>query len=87
MALLPPKVIAQVSVHSADALAATSWEWIMRADGQVLYRLSKVNGRPERNPWTLATRLPAAELEAIRGNKTTATEVLDTIVRQHGYRR
>jgi hypothetical protein len=87
MALLPPKIIAQVSVHSAGDLAATSWEWIMRADGEVLYRLSEVNGRPERNPWTLATRLPAAELEAIRGNRTKATEVLDAIVRQHGHRR
>jgi hypothetical protein len=87
MALLPPKVIAQVSVRSTAELAVTSWEWIMRADGQVFYRLSKVNGRPERNPWTLATRLPAAQLEAIRGDKTRATEVLDAIVRQHGHRR
>ena len=87
MALLSPKVIAQVSGHSASELAAMSWEWIMRADGQVFYRLTKVNGRRERNPWTLATRLPAAELEAIRGDKTKATEVLDVIVRQHGHRR
>ena len=87
MALLPPKVIAQASVRSAGELAVTSWEWIMRADGQVFYRLSKVNGRPERNPWTLATRLPPAALEAIRGDKTRATQVLDDIVRQHGHRR
>jgi hypothetical protein len=87
MALLSPKIIAQVSGRSASELAVMSWEWIMRADGQVLYRLTKVNGRRERNPWTPATRLPAAELEAIRGDKTKATEVLDVIVRQHGHRR
>ena len=87
MALLSPKVIAQVSVRSASKLGVMSWEWIMRADGQVLYRLTKVNGRRERNPWPLATRLPAAELEAIRGDMTKATEVLDVIVRQHGHRR
>jgi hypothetical protein len=87
MALLPPKVIAQVSVRSAGELAVTSWEWIMRADGQVFYRLSKVNGRPERNPWTLAAQLSAADLDAIRGDKNRATEVLDAIVRQHGHRR
>jgi hypothetical protein len=87
MALLSPKVIAQLSSRSAGKLGATSWEWIMRADGQVLYRLSEVNGRRERNPWTPATRLPAAQLEAIRGDKTKATEVLDVIVRQHGHRR
>jgi hypothetical protein len=87
MALLSPKVIAQVSVRSASKLGVMSWEWIMRADGQVFYRLTMVNGRRERNPWTLATRLPAAELEAIREDKTKATEVLDVIVRQHGHRR
>jgi hypothetical protein len=87
MALLSPKVIAQVSGHSASELGEMSWEWIMRADGQVFYRPIMVNGRRERNPWTLATRLPAAELKAIGGDKTKATEVLDAIVRRHGHRR
>jgi hypothetical protein len=87
MALLSPKVIAQVSGRSVSELGVMSWEWIMRADGQVFYRLTKVDGRRERNPWTLATRLPAAELEAIHGDKARATEVLDTLVRQHGHRR
>ena len=87
MALLSPKVIAQVNGRAAGELGVMSWEWIMRADGQVLYRLTKVNGRLERNPWAMGTRLPAAELDAIRGDKTKATEVLDAIVRQHGHRR
>ena len=87
MALLSPKVIAQVSGRSSGEPGVMSWEWIMRADGQVFYRLAKVNGRRERNPWTLATRLPAAELAAIGGDKAKATEALDVIVRQHGHRR
>jgi hypothetical protein len=87
MALLSPKVIAQVSGRSAGELGVMSWEWIMRADGQVLYRLTQVNGRRERNPWTPATRLSAAELAAIRGDQAKATEVLDAIVRKHGHRR
>ncbi len=86
MALMSPRIIAQVSSSSASELAVMSWEWIMRADGQVFYRLSKVDGRRERNPWTLATRLPAAELKALRGDKSRATEVLDVIARQHGHR-
>jgi hypothetical protein len=87
MALLSPKVIAQVSSRSGGELAVMSWEWIMRADGQVFYRLTKMNGRRERNPWTLATRLPPAELEAIAGDKTRATETLHVIARQHGHHR
>jgi hypothetical protein len=86
MALLSPKVIAQVSGRSSGKLGEMSWEWIMRADGQVLYRLTEVNGRRERNPWTLATRLPSAGLDAIRGDKAKATEALHVIVRQHGHR-
>jgi hypothetical protein len=85
MALISPRVIAQVSSSSASALAVMSWEWIMRADGQVFYRLTKVDGRRERNPWTLATRLPRAELEALRGDKSRAAEVLDVIARQYGH--
>jgi hypothetical protein len=86
MALLSPKVIAQVSARSAGKLGEMSWEWIMRADGQVCYRLTEVNGRRERNPWTLATRLPPAALDAISGDKAKAAEALDVIVRQHGHR-
>ena len=87
MALLSPKVIAQVNARSTGEVGVMSWEWILRADGQVFYRLTKVNGKRERNPWALATRLPAAELQAIRGDTTKATQVLDVIVRQHGHRR
>ena len=87
MALLSPKVIAQVSARSSGSLGARSWEWIMRADGQVCYRLTAVNGRRERNPWTLATRLPPAGVEAIRRDATKATQALDVIVRQHGHQR
>jgi hypothetical protein len=86
MALLSPKLIAQLSGRSTGKLGDMSWEWIMRPDGQVFYRLTEVNGRRERNPWTLATRLSAAEMEAIRGDKTKATQALDVIVRQHGHR-
>jgi hypothetical protein len=88
MALLSPKVIAQVNVRSTgEVVGVMSWEWIMRADGQVLYRLAKVDGRRERNAWTQATRLSAAELDAVRGDQAKATAALDAIVRKHGYRR
>ena len=87
MALLSPKVIAQVNVRSTGEVGVMSWEWIMRADGQVLYRLAKVDGRRERNAWTLATQLSAAELDALRGNQVKATAALDAIVRKRGYRR
>jgi hypothetical protein len=87
MALLSPKVIAQVNARSTGEVGVMSWEWIMRADGQVFYRLSEIDGRRERNAWTLVTRVQGAELDAIRGDQAKATATLDTIVRQHGHRR
>lgn len=87
MALLSPKVIAQVNARSTGEVGVMSWEWILRVDGQVFYRLAKVDGRRERNEWTLVTRLPAGELDALRRDQAKATAALDAIVRKHGYRR
>jgi hypothetical protein len=86
MALMAPRVIAKVSSNSASALAVMSWEWIMRADGQVSYRLTKVDGRWERNPWRLVTQLAAADLQALLGDRSKARSVLDDLVRQHGHK-
>jgi len=86
MALISPKVIAQVSCRSASDLAVMSWEWVMRSDGQVLYRLAKVDGRRERNPWTFVTQLPPAQLQSFRADKAKATAMLDSLARQHGHR-
>jgi hypothetical protein len=52
----------------------------------VLYRLSEVDGRGERNPWSLVTQLPAADLAALRGDRAKAISVLDGFARQHGHK-
>ncbi len=86
MALISPKVIAQVSCRSASDLAVMTWDWVMRSDGQVLYRLAKVDGRRERNPWTFVTQLSAAQLQSFRADKARAAAMLDSLARQHGHR-
>jgi hypothetical protein len=86
MALISPKVIAQVSCRSASDLAVMAWDWVMRSDGQVLYRLAKVDGRRERNPWTFVTQLSAAQLQSFRADKARAAAMLDSLARQHGHR-
>ena len=85
MALMSPKVIAQVSCKSATQLAAMSWEWVMRSDGQVLYRLTRVDGRRERNPWTLVVQLPTAQLQSFREDRAKAEAMLSGLARQHGH--
>jgi hypothetical protein len=87
MALLGgPKVIARVNSSSASSLAVMSFEWIMRVDGQVCYRLTKVDGRSERNPWTLVTQLPQGELHGLHRDKGRAKAMLDDLARQQGHR-
>lgn len=86
MALMSPKVVAQVSCESASELAAMSWEWVLRADGQVLYRLAGVDGRRERNPWTFVTELPASQLQSFRRDKAGARAMLTDLAREHGHK-
>ena len=86
MALISPKVIAQVSCRSSSELATMSWEWVLRADGQVLYRLTKVDGRRERNPWTLVAQLNPAQLQSFREDRDKAAAMLDNFARRHGHR-
>ena len=85
MALMSPKVIAQLSCKSTTQLAVMSWEWVMRSDGQVLYRLTRVDGRRERNPWTFVTELPKAQLQSFRDDKAKAAAMLTSLARQHGH--
>ena len=86
MALISPKVIAQVSCRSNSELADMSWEWVLRADGQVLYRLTRVDGRRERNPWTLVTQLNRVQLQSFREDRDKAAAMLDNLARQHGHK-
>ena len=86
MALIAPRVIARVKSSSASEIAMMSWEWVLRTDGQVLYRLTEDDGRGERNPWSLVTQLPAADLPGLRGDRAKAMAVLDGFARQHGHK-
>ena len=86
MALISPKVIAQVSCRSNSELAAMSWEWVLRADGQVLYRLTSVNGRRERNPWSLVMQVDRVQLQSFRKDRDQAAAMLDNLARQHGHK-
>lgn len=81
-----PKVIARVTSSSASALAVMSFEWIMKGDGQVCYRLIKVDGRSERNAWTVVTQLTPAELHGVNRDKGRAKALLDDLARRHGHK-
>jgi hypothetical protein len=84
MPWIPAKVIARVHATS-EGLEELSWEWVLRADGQVSYRLTAVGGHRERIPWTAAAQLPASDLQALRRDHRRARAVLESLARQRGH--
>ena len=86
MALISAKVIAQVSCRSPSELAAMSWEWVMRADGRVLYRLTKVDGRRSRKQLPYWNELTPGHLQSFLASNANATAMLNSLARQHGHK-
>jgi len=44
------RVIARIFSTYTSEYASLTWEWILRADGQVCYRLTELRDRRDRNP-------------------------------------
>ena len=79
------EVLARLGSSRRSAFVALSWEWVLRANGQVAYRLATVDGRAERNPWTPVTQLAATELPSLRQDRAQAAALLADLARQHGH--
>ena len=58
---------------------------MVRADGEVQYRLSHVNGRRERNSWRSVCRLTRAERRVIDSDQGRGTDLLIRLAREHGH--
>lgn len=78
-------IIAKLGSSRGGEFTALSWEWIMRADGQVSYRLAAVDGHREHNPWMDVTRLPATESRVLRNDRARAVTRLAELARQRGH--
>ena len=85
MAIIPRKVIARLVSVSGGEPGELSWEWVLRADGQVSCRLTGIDGRWERKPWTPVTRLPAVEMPTLRGAPAQALALLGELARERGH--
>ena len=82
---LSAREITSIETTYTSELGTFSWAWVIRADGEVQYRLSHVNGRRERNPWQSVGRLTAVQRLSISSDQARATELLIGLARQHGH--
>ena len=64
------RVLARIFSMHSNEFASLTWEWIIRADGQVAYRLTELRGRRERNPWRSVTRLSVVDLRSFRSGRS-----------------
>jgi hypothetical protein len=65
-------VLARIFSTHSNEFASLTWEWIIRADGQVGYRLTELRGRRERNPWRSVTRLSGVDLRSFSQDAVSA---------------
>jgi hypothetical protein len=82
---LAARGISRIETTYSSDLGTFSWSWVVRADGEVQYRLSHVDGRRERNPWRSVCHLPTAELRAICADPARATDLLMRLARERGH--
>ena len=79
------RVLARIFSTHSNEFASLTWEWIIRADGQVCYRLTELRGRRERNPWRSVTRLSGVDLRSFSQNAVSAEAWLAGLALERGH--
>ncbi len=85
MPRLTAREISRIETTYSSELGTFSWSWVVRADGEVQYRLSHVDGRRERNPWQSVCHLTTVERRAIDSDQTRAIDLLTRLARERGH--
>jgi len=85
MARATAREIGRIESTYTSELGRLRWAWVMKADGRVLYRLSHINGHPERNYWRLVYQLSATERQQIGSDASRAADLLARLARERGH--
>ena len=72
------------STYTSD-LGQLTWLWVLKSDGRVQYRLSHINGRPERNYWRMVYQLSATERWEVGQDSGKAADLLARLARERGH--
>ena len=79
------RVIARIFSTYSTEYASLTWEWVIRADGQVRYRLRELEGRRERNPWRSVNSVSDADLRTFTQDKARAEAWLAARALERGH--
>ncbi|MFI5081894.1 MAG: hypothetical protein ACHQCE_12535 [Streptosporangiales bacterium] len=85
MARLTAREIGRIESTYRSDLGQLTWAWVLKPDGRVLYRLSHINGRPERNYWRMVYQLSATERWEVGSDSGQATGLLARLARERGH--
>ena len=85
MARLTAREIGRLESTYTSDLGQLTWVWVLKADGRVLYRLSHINGRPERNYWRQVYQLSATERWEVGNDSSQAAGLLARLARERGH--
>ena len=85
MPRLAAREICSIETTYRSDLGSFTWAWVVRADGEVQYRLTHVNGRRERNPWQSVCHLTSVERRALGSDQVRATDLLMRLARERGH--
>ncbi|HTT54743.1 MAG TPA: hypothetical protein VMH35_25395 [Streptosporangiaceae bacterium] len=77
--------IGRIETSYTSDLGHLCWTWVVRTDGAVLYRLSHVDGRPERNDWRLVCRLTPTGRHSIGTDSARANDLLAQVALERGH--
>ena len=85
MARLTAREIGRIESTYTSDLGQLTWAWVLKADGRVLYRLSHINGRPERNYWRMVYELSVTERWEVGKDPGRAVDLLARLARERGH--
>ena len=85
MARLSAREIGRLESTYTSDLGQLTWVWVLKADGRVMYRLSHINGRPERNYWRMVYELSVTERWEVGKDPGRAVDLLARLARERGH--
>ena len=77
--------IGRIETSYTSELGELTWEWVIQVDGTVQYRLNRVGGKTERNPWQLVYRLTPAQRRLLDAEPDRTGDLLARIARERGH--